>query len=109
MDVDHKVLVKAARPGRIRDVALQTWARARQNPRRSSGVLRGSVRRNRALHSRERRLVQEGLFAMVRRERGLQELLGTDAGIALWLGWLVLEGLEPEVADAELPGAWDTL
>lgn len=67
------------------------------------------MRHNRSLHSRERRIVQEGLFGLVRTERGLVELLGTEAEIALWLGWLVLRGLEPEVADHELPGPWSTL
>ena len=67
------------------------------------------MRRNRSLHSRERRLVQEGLFGLVRRERGLVEVLGTDAEIALWLGWLVLQGLPPEEADAQLPGPWSSL
>lgn len=106
---DLRLLVKAAGSGRIRGAALQAWQRAKQNPRRAGGVLRGAVRGNRSLHSRERRLVQEGLFGMVRRERGLGELIGTDAGIALWLGWLVLQGLGPEVADAELPGPWASL
>ena len=53
--------------------------------------------------------MQEGLYGLVRTERGLVELMGTDAEIALWLGWLVLHGLEPEVAFGELPGPWDTL
>lgn len=109
MTFDPRLLIKAAGPGRIRDTALKTWRQARQQPRRSGAVLRGSVRRNRSLHSRERRLVQEALFGMVRTERGLAEILGTDAEFALWLGWLVLAGLDPDVADAQLIGAWDTL
>ncbi len=53
--------------------------------------------------------MQEGLFGLMRTERGLSELLGTDAEIALWLGWLVLQGLDPEVAFSELPGPWTDL
>lgn len=46
---------------------------------------------------------------MVRRHRGLIEVLGTDAPIALWTAWLVLEGLDPDVADEVLPGPWHSL
>lgn len=105
-----EVLAKAARPGRMRDAALRAWTAARAAPRKSGALLRGSVRGNRSLHSRERRLVQEGLFTMVRRSRGLHALLGTDRPLALWLGWLTLEGLDPAVAAAELAGpSWEAL
>ena len=106
---DPRLLVKAAGPGRIRDAALTTWKRVRREPRRSGPILRGAVRGNRSLHSRERRLVQEGLFGLVRRERGLMAVLGTEAEMALWLGWLVLVGLEPSAASTHLPGPWATL
>ncbi|MEM6927745.1 MAG: hypothetical protein AAF602_12500, partial [Myxococcota bacterium] len=109
MAFDPRLLVKASGEGRVRDAALKTWARVRQEPRRSGPVLRSVGRRFKHLHSRERRLVQEGLFGLVRRQRGLAELLGTDAAIASWIGWLVLQGLDPEVADEVLPGAWADL
>lgn len=53
--------------------------------------------------------MQEALFGLVRTERGLSEILGTEAAFALWLGWLVLAGLEPDAAAAELPGPWSDL
>ncbi len=106
---DPRLLRKAAGPGRIRDAALTAWRRCTQRPREAGRVLRGAVRRNRSLHSRERRLVQEGLYGLVRAERGLAHLLGTEAEIALWLGWLVLHGLEPGEADEQLPGPWADL
>jgi len=106
---DPRLLVKAAREGRIRDAALRTWTLIGQAPRRSGAALRSVGRQFRHLHSRERRLVQEGLFGLVRKQRGLAEILGTDAPIALWTGWLVLEGLDDAVADEVLPGPWATL
>ncbi len=109
MPFDPRLLVKASGEGRVRDAALRTWARVRQDPRRSGPVLRSVGRRFKYLHSRERRLVQEGLFGLVRRQRGLSELLGTNAPIALWIGWLVLEGLDPDVAEGVLPGPWSRL
>lgn len=109
MGFDARLLTKAAGEGRIRDAAVRTWSRVQQEPRRSGAVLRSVGRRFKHLHSRERRLVQEGLFGLVRRQRGLAGLLGTEAPIALWTGWLVLEGLDPEVADRVLPGPWATL
>ena len=106
---DPRLLVKAARTGRVRDIALRTWDRVRQAPKRSGAVLRGALRSQRSLHSRERRLVQEALFGLVRRERGLSTLLNTSEPLALWLGWLVLEGLEPQTAAEEHKGRWTTL
>lgn len=53
--------------------------------------------------------MQEALYGLVRRERGLVELLGTEAEIALWLGWLVLQGLDPDTASSQLPGDWASL
>lgn len=50
--------------------------------------------------------MQAALYGLVRIEKGLEHVLGTDAEIALWLGWLVLEGLPAGIADRELPGAW---
>ncbi|MEN0061733.1 MAG: RsmB/NOP family class I SAM-dependent RNA methyltransferase [Myxococcota bacterium] len=109
MRFDPRLLTKAVGPGRIRDAVLKTWARVRQEPRRSGPVLRSAGRRFKHLHSRERRLFQEGLFGLVRRQRGLGTILGTDAPVALWTGWLVLEGLDPEVANDALPGPWHGL
>ncbi len=105
---DPRLLAKAAGPGRIRGIALQTWERSRQAPARAGAVLREGTR-HRSLHSRERRLVQEALFGLVRTARGLTALLQTDEGLALWLGWLVLSGLDPEDAEAQRPGPWRDL
>ncbi len=109
------VLEKAAREGRMRGIALEAWAEARREPRRAGRVLRDGIREARALHSRERRLVREALYGMVRGHVRWSYLLGTDEPLVLWLAQLVECGLPVEVAreEAGAPyeriGAADTL
>lgn len=102
----------------MRGIALALWQDARQDPLRAGATFASGLRAARALHSAERRLVQDALFGMVRREQGLAELLGSREPLALWLGWWVTaHGLSPELAGSELahPGwhglraAWDGL
>jgi 16S rRNA (cytosine967-C5)-methyltransferase len=92
------VLVKAAGPGRMRGIALEAWAAARAEPRRAGRLLREGVKEARALHSRERRLVREALYGMVRGQVRWSHLLGTDDPTILWVAQLVEHGLP--VADA---------
>lgn len=105
------VAERAAGVGRIRGIALDLWGGVLREPSRAGATLRRGIREARALHSAERRLVQDALYGLIRRHRGLAALLGADDPLALWLGWLVLEqGLDPGLAATERPGpAWDTL
>lgn len=105
--VDERLLVRAAGPGGLRDAALTYWTRARQTPERAGHWLR-AVQRQRKLHSRERRFVSDGLFGLVRNEGGLRFAVGHDDPLALWLGWLVLHGLDPSLAAAQHDGEWET-
>lgn len=104
-----QVLRKAALPGRIRGIATDTWRRAVELPLRAGQQLRDGVGRARALHSRERRLVQAGLYDLVRTHRRLASLLGTDEPDALWVGWLVEQGLPPEDARAIVDAPFEHL
>lgn len=101
-------LERAARPGRVRGIGLELWERALADRERAGPTLSRGLREARALHSGERRTVQEVLYALIRAERGLRALVGDDP-LDAWLGQLVLAGLDPAVASAERPGAWDTL
>ncbi|MEZ4240957.1 MAG: RsmB/NOP family class I SAM-dependent RNA methyltransferase [Myxococcota bacterium] len=102
-------LERAAGPGRIRGIALELWGAAVATPERAGATLRQGLRAARALHSAERRLVQDALYGLIRRQRLLEALASPDP-LDLWLGWLVLEaGLPPERAAAERPGDWATL
>lgn len=92
------VLVKAAGEGRIRGIALQTWAEAKADPWGAGRCFREGLRQARALHSRERRLVRDALYAMVRSESRWAFVLGTDAPVVLWLAWLVEQGLPVALA-----------
>lgn len=107
--VDDRLLVRAAQAGRIRGITLALWAEVKADRRSARTVFGRGLREARALHSAERRLVQDGLYGLVREEEALKALLGTDEPLPLWLGWLVRRGLEPARAEAEHPGAWDTL
>lgn len=94
------LLVKAAGAGRIRGIGTDIWRRIRAEPRRAGALLRLSLREARALHSRERRLVADVLYDLVRHEAVFQRLLGTDAPEALWLAALLLLGLPEIPSDA---------
>jgi len=63
----------------------------------------------RALHSRERRLVQAALYDLIRQERALALVLGDSSPMALWLGWLVGEGLDPAVAKSHHDAPYEAL
>jgi len=101
------VLEKASRPGRIRGIALETWTEARRDPARAGRALREGVRQARALHSRERRLVREGLYGMVRGHVRWTERLGTDDPLVLWLALLVEHGLPVEQASTQAAACFD--
>ncbi len=107
--MDKRLLDKAAGPGRIRGVALAAWRDARKRPERAGPVLRRRVREARALHSRERRLVQDALYGLLREHAFIERVLGTSVPEALWLGWLVRQGLDPALAQAEHPADYAVL
>lgn len=86
------MLDKAYQAGRIRDTAERLFAEALANPDRADGILRRGLRAARYLHSRERRLVADGLADMLR----YRSLLGADP----WGDWLAWQQQAPEV---ELP------
>lgn len=107
--VDERLLARAAAPGRIRDTALRAWAAAKADPRHARARFGEALRAARALHSAERRLVQDALYGLVREERGLAELVGADDPETLWLGWLVRRGLPPPHDRFLRLDGWDAL
>jgi len=102
--VDPRLLAKAAKPGRIRGIALEIWQRALADPTRVTSTLSRGLREARALHSRERRFVADTLFDLIRHREMLTQRTGSDEPLAHWLGWLVHLGLPPEAAQGELAG-----
>jgi 16S rRNA (cytosine967-C5)-methyltransferase len=105
--LQDRLLARAAAPGRVRGVLLELWDQGRRGPARA--VWAAGLRQARALHSAERRLVQDGLYGLVRDELRLRTLLGTDDPLALWLGWLIRRGLPQELAAAEHPAPFQEL
>ncbi|MCA9490530.1 MAG: RsmB/NOP family class I SAM-dependent RNA methyltransferase [Myxococcales bacterium] len=101
-------LERAARPGRTRGIGVELWERALADRLRAGPTLSRGLREARALHSAERRTVQEVLYGLIRTERGLVALVGDDP-LDVWLGRLVLSGLDPRVAAEERPGPWEGL
>lgn len=93
----------------MRDLALRACAAFRADPGGVEWVVGRMLREARHLHSRERRFVAEALYGLFRSDLTVDFLLarggdagrGGPAGLARWLGWLVLaEGLPPEGAAA---------
>jgi 16S rRNA (cytosine967-C5)-methyltransferase len=97
-EVDPRLLAKAAKPGRVRGIALDAYRRALAQPVAAGGILRRAMRDARALHSRERRFVADTVFHLVRYARPLDRATGVPSPLARWLGWLVHLGLPPEAA-----------
>ena len=89
---------RAASPGRIRDLAVELFQRALDAPRRAESLFAKQARQARSLQSRDRRYLFEGLYQMIRYEARLREHLNTTDLLALWLGWLVHDGLDPALA-----------
>ncbi len=98
MKVRYADLVRAAEPGAVRDLVVDLFSRARANPWRAGRVLVQGHRDLRRLRSRQRRWTLDALYDLVRHERMLALLTGSDAPEALWLGWLVRNGLDPDEA-----------
>lgn len=99
-----ELLARAGQAGRVRGIGLEIWRAARARPRDAGGVLRHGLRDARALHSRERRLVSDLLYDLVRQGDWIAAALGTDAPEALWDAARALRGA-PDVAPPDLPGA----
>lgn len=98
-------LSAAAWPGRTRGVGVEILTKIQGAPARADGVLREFLRDARALHSRERRLVAESVFDLLRYGDlvdlvGGVDPVGPNAALARWLGWLVASGLPSDEAGA---------
>lgn len=94
----------AAAPGVVQTIA-SAFDRARSEPAKAGRVLSSVQRDLRVLNARRRRMVVDGLYDLVRHERLLTELVGTDAAEALWFGWLVTAGMDPDKLADRVPAA----
>ena len=92
----------------MRTLAVDAFTQAKSAPNRAGATL-GYVQRKhgRRLHSRDRRLLSDGIYALVRHGSMIGHLLGTDQPDALWLGWLVTLGLTPAEAAEAFEGEVD--
>lgn len=106
---DRRRLEHAARPGRIRDVALAIHEEALANPGSADARMRQRLRDARHLHSKERRLVGDAVQDLLRHRKAIDAALGTDTALPRWLGWLVLQGLSPDAARAQQRAPYERL
>ena len=103
VEIGREDLRQAAALGRVRTLVVGLFERAKGNPNKAGKVLSGAQRELRTLRSRQRRWVLNGLYDLVRFERMLRVLTGSEDPAALWVGWLVKNGLDAASA-RELSG-----
>lgn len=92
---NQKLITKAIGAGRIRGIAVEILEAMFSNPQWAGLTASKRLRAARALHSRERRLVQEGLYQIVRHHKVFEKLVPVpkeDASMMRWLAWLVTQG-----------------
>jgi len=104
---DLRLLSRALGPGRIRGIAAEIDAAARSRPDRAEGALRRGLRNARALHSRERRLVADGLRDLIRHQGVLDATLRPPDHpfLARWLAWMVILGADADEAQRQWQAA----
>ncbi len=87
--------MRASQPGRMHDTAVRLLEQVVANPLRGDDVVRRGLRDARYLHSRERRLVADGIAGVLRHRRLFSDVTGSEAVDNAWLRWLVACGLDP--------------
>jgi 16S rRNA (cytosine967-C5)-methyltransferase len=100
--VDERLLVRSVTAGRVLGIAVDLVERVLEKPGSAGGILRRGLREARALHSRERRLVADGLHALSRLHALIGAAVGptSDPALALWLTWMVQLGADVPTAEA---------
>lgn len=91
-EIDPRLYTRALGEGRVRGAATTIWQKVLEKPLRADTTVRESLREARQLHSAERRLVADGLYAAVRHHRWLAA--GGDDWWTTWLRWANGESLE---------------
>ena len=107
-DLPANSLIRAARPGRVRAVGERLYREVMARPASAGSIMRKEFREARFLHSWERRLVGDGVYALLRHHCLMAAMLGSDRlalddqARAHWLAWLVLRGLPASLAQKEV-------
>ncbi len=78
----------------MRAAGVAAWSAVCADPSHARTIVARVLRESRGLHSAERRLVQDMVFALVRHARALELLVGSDDAQTLWTALLVLAGLD---------------
>lgn len=101
--LEPRLLEKCAIPGRISGTAAEIWGAVLQRPAAAGAEIAGRVRAARHLHSWERHVVSDGLWALVRHYLILRGVVSAAAPYTDWLAWLVTQGLPPAFASEMAP------
>lgn len=86
------LLRKSYLPGRIRGTAEAILDTVLAHPNNGASVLSKELRNARQLHSRERKFVADGLFALIRYHAFLEHVLNTRQAAQWWDAWLQWQG-----------------
>ena len=99
------LLRKSFHPGRIRGTAEAILEAVLLRPGSGASILSKELRNARHLHSRERKFVAEGLFALIRYHTFLEHCLNTREVAQWWNAWLQWQGCtELEATGPDLAG-----
>jgi 16S rRNA (cytosine967-C5)-methyltransferase len=100
--LDPKALLAAAKPRVL--AVIESMHRAFVEHQRPGRHLRTLMRDAKQLHSRERRLVSDAAYDLIRFQGILDSILGSQADAhARFLAWQTWHGLSPDTAEAAHP------
>ena len=100
------LLRKSFEAGRIRGTAEDILEKVFAQPHKGASVLSKELRNARHLHSRERKFVSDGLYALIRYHSLLERVLHTRNFAAWWDSWLQWQGFDGlETVGPDLEGA----
>lgn len=86
--VDPRLRDRALGPGRVRGTAVELITAVRASPLEADPIVRERLRAARYLHSAERRLVSDGVYAWIRHGAWLAAQAGTEDAGAVWDLWV---------------------
>ena len=88
------LLRKSYLPGRIRGTAEDILTKVFAQPQHGASILAKELRHARHLHSRERKFVAEGVYALIRYHSFLAQVSNTKDFAVWWNAWLQWQGFD---------------
>lgn len=87
---DPRLIERARGPGRVRGTAIELITAVQASPLQADPIVRIGLRDARYLHSAERRLVADGIYAWMKHGAWLAAIggEGPEAAWDAWIGWI---------------------